>query len=72
MSRLVRGKAGQYTWLQLLSLVIATIAFAIGSQTVAIVMLILGFIFGAVSTYIRYQEAKGQMRQQSNRNRGRR
>lgn len=68
MKRIFQGRAGQYTWLQVLSLIIATVAFSLGSQTVAIVMLILGFVVGILGTYTRVQEAK-QINSRAGRNR---
>jgi hypothetical protein len=43
--------------LQILCLVIATIAFVIGSQTVALAALVAGFAFGVLSTVSKVRDA---------------
>lgn len=64
----IKTRAGQYTWLQVLCLAISFGAYSMGSMTAAIVMLLVGTLFGIVATYARLQQAKG-VRQQPSRNR---
>lgn len=54
----IRTRAGQYSWLQALSLVIATVAYFVDSMTVFVVMLIVGTLFGVLAFVMRLQQAK--------------
>jgi hypothetical protein len=58
---LIKSKAGQYSWLQVLALVISGIAYVTGSMTVAIVMLAVATILGVASMIFRLREARQQM-----------
>ena len=68
----IKSKAGQYTWLQVLSLAISIGAYVYGSMTAEIVMLLVGTFFGIVATYARIQEAKSVRGQRSRAPQGRR
>ncbi len=64
---LIKTKAGQYTWLQLLTLAISIVAYMLGYMPLAIVMLLAGTFFGIIATYARVQEAKYIRQQQATR-----
>lgn len=66
---IIKSKAGQYSWLQFLALVISGIAYVAGSTTVAIVMLGVATILGVASMVIRLREARQQVGQQQVRSR---
>jgi hypothetical protein len=68
VKQILQAKAGQYTRLQLLCLAISIVAYLLQSITVAVVMLVVGTVFGLLATYTRLQEAK-RINQQSDRNR---
>jgi len=55
---LINTKSGQYTWLQLLSLVISGLFFWQGQMPIALVLLFLGTLFGVVGAIIRVREAR--------------
>ena len=54
----IKTKAGQYTWLQVVCLVISGIAFWQNSMTVALVFLFIGTIFGVIAAISRVKEAQ--------------
>lgn len=68
---ILQAKASQYMRLQMLCLAVSVIGLILQSTTVAVVMLILGTLFGILSAYVRIQEAK-EINQQGNRGRRRR
>ncbi len=55
---LIKTKAGQYTWLQVLSLAISAAFFAMGNMAVAMVLLLVGTAFGIAAAVVRVREAK--------------
>ena len=63
--RLIRTKAGQLTWLQVLALAISGVAYLMGSLTTAVVMLAVATIFGVAATVIRVREAQQMSRQKA-------
>jgi hypothetical protein len=67
---ILQAKASQYMRLQLLSLAISVIGLILQSTTVAVVMLIVGTVFGMLASYARIQEAK-EINQRGNRSRRR-
>ncbi len=66
----IRSKAGQYTWLQVLALAISIVAYIAGSMVVAIAMLVLGTVFGVLATYLRVREARRMTQNSRGRRRG--
>ena len=55
---LIKTKAGQYTWLQVLALAISAAFFVMGNMIVALILLLAGTAFGIVAAVIRVREAK--------------
>lgn len=67
----IQSRAGRLSWLQLLALVIAGIAYYLNSTTTALAMLVLATVFGLVAAVIRVREAQ-QLGKKPPRDRGRR
>lgn len=63
--RLIRTKAGQLTWLQVLALAISGVAYLMGSLTTAVVMLVVATVFGVAAAVIRVREAQQINRQKA-------
>lgn len=61
--RLIQSRAGQYTWLQVLALVLSAVGYLAGSMLMAIVMLLLATIFGVVATMDRVKRAREELQQ---------
>jgi hypothetical protein len=58
----VKTKAGRFTWLQVLSLVISAVAYYFQSSLVLLVMVVLAMVFGVLATAARRQEMKTMVR----------
>jgi lipopolysaccharide export LptBFGC system permease protein LptF len=58
----VKTKAGRYTWLQVLSLVISAVAYLLQSSLVMLVMVVLAMAFGILAAAARRQEMKTMVR----------
>ncbi len=54
----IQGRSGQLTWLQLLSLAISGVFFYIGDMLPAMVMLVLGTLFGVAGAMRRAKEVR--------------
>ncbi len=54
----IKTRAGQLTWLQLLSLGLSGLLYYLGDMLPAIVMLVLATLFGVTATMRRAQDAR--------------
>ncbi|MGE5618970.1 MAG: hypothetical protein ACM3US_06885 [Sphingomonadaceae bacterium] len=54
----IRSRAGQLTWLQVLSLAISGVFFVNGDQLPAMVMLVLATLFGVTAAIRRVRDAQ--------------
>lgn len=66
-----RTRAGQYTWLQVITLAVSVVAYLLGALPVAVAFLLLGTIFGVLATLGRVKQAQ-QINRQTMRGRRRR
>jgi hypothetical protein len=66
---LIKSKAGQYSWLQVLALIASGIAYLAGSMTVAIVMLGVATVLGIAAMVMRLRDARQEVGQQQVRGR---
>ncbi len=58
-----RTRAGQYTWLQVIMLVISVAAYLLGALPVAVAFLLVGTFFGILATLGRVKQAQQISRQ---------